>query len=1231
MKIHDVLDRDPRTARLANNGQARIVDVADGAAQEELRAEIETFVCDGQFGDALQRILDRYLANLGTPKQDSAWVSGFFGSGKSHLLKMLTHLWVDTAFPDGTTARGLVRGGLPDEVQAQLRELDTHAHRAGRSPVAAAGTLLGGSVDHVRHTVLVILLRARGLPAQYPQARFCFWLREQGRLDGVRAAVEAAGKDWLRELNNLYVSPVIAGALIAADAGFAADVRAARQLLAQQFPPLRTDISTEQFIEAARAALAPPADPRPAAPSGAASTPAAGRRSPREAAPSGDAAGGSRELPHTVSGAAGESGELPHTVSGADGGSGELPHTVLVLDEVQQYINEAQDRSAALTEVAEAVQTQFDSRVMLVGAGQSALSAGAPALMWLRDRFRIAVELTDADVEAVTRKVLLHKRPSAGPAIEEMFEAHAGEVARHLQGTRIGARPEDARDRAADYPLLCTRRRFWEACFQAADAAGSHSQLRSQLRILHDSLARVAARPLGAVVPAADLFNALAPSLVGTGVLLNELNTRIQKLDDESAEGRLRRDLCGLVFLIGKLPRQEGTDLGVRANAATLADLVIDDLTTDSGPRRHAIAGTLASLAKDGVLMRVGAEYRLQTTEGAEWDRAFRERRQALTEVEIANRRDQLFAQAVQAVLGEIRPVHGAARLRRKLALHAGADPPAASGEAVSVWLRDGWSCGRRHVDAEARRLGADDPTLHVHLPKKSADLLRGHVLDAEAARQVLDHYGVPASPEGREARESMESRRAGAEHDRDALVRDVLRAATVLQGGGTEVFGDGLGEKLRTGAGASLARLFPRFDDGDHRGWEAAVTRARQGSDQPLKVVGWDGATDAHPVAREVLGAIGAGARGTAIHKVLKAAPYGWPQDAADAVLIALHRAGHLRATRNGQPIAAGALDQAGVKAAEFRPEKVRLTTSQRIALRGLFARLGITAKSGEEESRAPEFLAALEALAGRAGGPAPLPAPPDTAAMDDLKRLAGPEQLAEIHARKDDLKQRIEDWTTLAERAEARTPQWERAIAFRRHAEGLPVAAVVGADIDAVMEQRSLLADTDPVRPIVAPLAAALREALAARHAELTEVLAAARATLTGDATWARLDAAAQAEIGRRLGLDAPPPLAVATDDDLLRTLDARSLAAWRSEIDAVEARTGRALQEAAERIDAGAPPGGEEAPDGTSPPDPPRTSTVDVRRGTLVDEAAVREWLREQEGKLMEAVRTGPVIVR
>lgn len=139
----------------------------DEQVVRELRAERETFVCEGQFGDALQRILERHLTNLDGSRQDSVWVSGFFGSGKSHLLKMLAHLWANTQFEDGATRRGLVPRGLPSGVEAALRELDGGAKRTGIPAVAAAGSLLGGNVDHVRQTVLSVLLGACGWPTQY--------------------------------------------------------------------------------------------------------------------------------------------------------------------------------------------------------------------------------------------------------------------------------------------------------------------------------------------------------------------------------------------------------------------------------------------------------------------------------------------------------------------------------------------------------------------------------------------------------------------------------------------------------------------------------------------------------------------------------------------------------------------------------------------------------------------------------------------------------------------------------------------------------------------------------------------------------------------------------------------------------------------------------------------------------------------------------------------------------
>ena len=875
MKIHELLDRDPLRVGLANNGQARITPGHDERVMRELRAELETFVCKGQFADALERILERYLANLDASRQDAVWVSGFFGSGKSHLLKMLAHLWVNTEFGDGQTARGLVADRLPAEVRHALRELDTRARRIGPDPVAAAGSLLGGNVGHVRLSVLSIVLRACGFPEQYPQARFCFWLRHEGLLDRVRGSVEAAGRSWEHELNNLYVSPVVAKAVMEASPAFAADVKGARQLLTHQYPQPKTDITTEQFIRAARQALSP--------------------------------------------------------------GGGQIPPTILVLDEVQQYINEASDRAQIVTKLAEVLQSQFDSRVLLVASGQSALAGGNPALQWLRDRFRIAVQLADAEVEAVTREVLLRKKPAAEPVIQAVLERSAGEVSRHLQGTRLAVRAEDKRLEVGDYPLLRTRRRFWEACFRTTDPSGTKSQLRSQLRILHDSLRGIADKPLGTVIPASDLFRALAQDLVGSSVLLNEINTRIRILDDGSEDGRLKADLCGLAFLIGKLPREEGADQGVRADATTLADLLLDHIGRDSGTFRTGVARAAEALAEEGVLMRMADEYRIQTREGTEWERAFREERTRLagSEVEIAARRDQLLGEAVQMELKGLQLPHGEAKVRRRVLPHLGAEDLAGSGggadAAVRVWVRDGWSCSEAAVRADARRMGMEDAVIHAHLPKRSAEELRGEVTSVEAARKVLGARGVPSSPEGQEACESMNSRLAGAETARDRIVEEIVRAGRVFQGGGGEVYGEGLRAKVASGAESSLARLFPRFHDGDNRGWGTALKRIREGTGTPFGVVGWEGAVADHPVAKEVLLRVGAGTIGGRMRSALEAAPYGWPRDAIDVALLGLLNDGHLKAERNGQPVRAAALTQQLIPKVRFLPEKVRLTTSER------------------------------------------------------------------------------------------------------------------------------------------------------------------------------------------------------------------------------------------------------------------------------------------------------------
>jgi hypothetical protein len=1148
-KISDILQRDPATYGLVNQGQARIVDRAGEKEIQELRGELSTFVCEGQFADGLQNILRSFLDNIGRTSQKGAWVSGFYGSGKSHLLKMACHMWQDTSFEDGATARSLIPH-IPEEITALLRELDIAGRRAG-GLLAAAGAMPSGSNDNVRLTILAIILRSVGLPSSYPQARFCLWLREHGWLDQVKADVEAAGKAFDRELNDLYVSTLIAPALLKIDPNFASSVAEARQTLRAQFPPQSGDITTEEFLRTAKEAL---------------------------------------------------------MLAGKDG---RIPCTLLILDELQQYIGDSHDRSVLVTEVIEAVSKQLDSRVIVVGAGQSALT-DVQLLQKLLDRCTIRVPLSDSDVETVTRKVLLQKKPTAVEKVRKLLHDHGGEISRQLQGTRIGECQEDQDIIVDDYPLLPVRRRFWEHCFHQIDAAGTQSQLRSQLKIIHDAIAALSKQELGALIPADDLYEALAPEMVNTGVLLREINERIIQVG--KSEGQLARRICGLVFLIGKLKRDEGADIGVRASRIHIADLLVNDLKADNGKLRAEVETTLQRLVDQGVLMPVGDEYRLQTREGSEWDREFRNRQTKLNndDAAIQFRRDQLLYAEVDGIIRGIRILQGAAKEHRPFAFHRDQNPPPTDGTAIPVWIRDGWSHAEKDMVEAARTAGADSPLVCVFVPRHSAEDLRRLIVEAEAAQQTLDARGNPTTPEGLEARQSMESRRNKAVASRDRLVKEIVLGGKVFQGGGTEVLSATLEEKVRNAADDALIRLFPRFKEADSGAWEVAIKRAKEGADHPFQPTGHTDSTEKHPVCQQVLTTIGPGKTGTEIRKLLQASPCGWPRDAIDASLIALHRSQHITATLNGQPVALGQLDQNRIAKAEFRLEQAVLSVQDRLALRKLFSQLSVPCKSGEEAVAGLNFLQKIIELAQAAGGEPPMPPVPAVTEIEDLQKLVGNTQLAAIRSQSTDLETKIKLWSSKRDLASTRKPVWDVVDRLSKHAKTLPEGQPHLDQLAAIREQRLLLEPTDPVAPLRSGLVQCLRDAVNQAYDALKRACEEALTSLAENEVWKKLSAEAQSAILQSVGLVVPAKPNVSTDESLLKHLEARPLATVQTEIDAIAGRQQRAIELAAKQLE-------------------PKVQTIIVDCATLRTEDEVTVWIDGMKTRLIEAVRKGPVLVK
>jgi DNA replication protein DnaC len=117
MNNREIYQIDPTKRKLVNEGYVSL----NEKSKEVLRYELETFVCNGQYEKGLEHILDTYLRNIEQSQQPAVWVSGFYGSGKSHLVKMLRALWEDTPFEDGAKARGIAK--LPQSINDLLKEL----------------------------------------------------------------------------------------------------------------------------------------------------------------------------------------------------------------------------------------------------------------------------------------------------------------------------------------------------------------------------------------------------------------------------------------------------------------------------------------------------------------------------------------------------------------------------------------------------------------------------------------------------------------------------------------------------------------------------------------------------------------------------------------------------------------------------------------------------------------------------------------------------------------------------------------------------------------------------------------------------------------------------------------------------------------------------------------------------------------------------------------------------
>ena len=1145
MKNRDIYQKDPTTRKLVNEGVASVNDETTSHALAVLRYELETFVCDGQYEKGMSHILETYLKNIDQAQQPAVWVSGFYGSGKSHLVKMLRALWVDAAFEDGATARGIAN--LPQGISDHLRELSTQAKRHGGLH-AASGTLGSGASGSVRLALLRILFKSVDLPEQYPVARFVMWLRHEGIYDQVRKQVEANGFDWNEELDNFYVAEGLHDALVQAKPALFTSPASCVETLNNLYPYVQ-DISSDDMLKAIRQALTQ---------------------------------------------------------------EGKFPLTLVVLDEVQQFIGEDSQRSIAVQEVVEACCKNFAGKLLFIGTGQTAVT-GTSNLKKLEGRFTIRVELSDADVDAVIRQVILAKKPEAKSPIEQIMQTNLGEISRHLAGTTLGHRQDDLPYFPQDYPILPVRRRFWENTLRVLDQTGTDSQLRNQLSMVHKVIQTNLEAPLGYVVPADYLYFDSADKLLQSRILPRKVHEKTMSWIKGSDDERLMARACGLVFLINKLGGQNN-EVGIRATVDSLADLLVEDLSSGSSSLRSKLPGLLDRCE---LLMKVGDEYRIQTEESAAWTDEFLSQRAALSSEahRIHAERDDRIRRTFGEAARKLSLVQGDAKVTRDIYPVFDAQLPDDAGQRICVWVRDGWSGDENSVRADARQAGNQSPTVFVFIPKRSADDLRHHLIDYKAASATLDKRGVPNTPEGTEARAAMETTKQTAEGKIRELLNEAFSGARVFQGGGNEILGNDLQEMILEAANNALQRLYPHFHTADHAGWSKVYEKAQKGAPDALKAVGDDGEPAKNPVCKAILAAIAGGKKGADIRTHFESSPYGWSRDAVDGGLQALLVAGLIRAQdERGQPLEPSSLERKSIGKTLFKVESATVTTPQRIQIRKLLQKVGLSAKQGEELAYVPQFLQKLSDLADEAGGEAPKPERPDTSFLDDIRLTAGNEQLVALYNRREELASNIETWEHLSERIHQRWPNWAILKRLMSHAGGLDDADVFRAQVETIEQQRQLLTDPDPVAPLITSLTQALRDALNRLDQDYQKRHEQGMARLADDSNWQQLEPEQRNQLlaDQRLTLADQPKVAVQSTQEVLNTLDLCALAMFADRVAALPSRFDNVAVAAAELCE-------------------PEIQFIHVPRRTLKSDADIDAWAEEVKQQLKAALPDGPISVK
>ena len=556
MKIQNLFERD---LFRPINGVVK----ADQLDESSVWQELDEFVVTRELDQHLRRFFSIYGDAIKHPNDPDVegkigvWVSGFFGSGKSHLIKVLSYLLRNkTHIYQGQSKRaveffeskikdamlfGDIKRSVASNADVILFNIDSKAdHRTGRDAILAV--------------FLKVLNEMQGYCGDHPQiAHLERHLEGKGKLTQFHDAFRTAtGSEWAAERDAYH---------------FHRDevVKALGETLKM------SQESAEKWIDGAEDSFA-----------------------------------------LTVE-------NLCKWVKEYLDSKGEDHRLIFLVDEVGQFIGTDSHLMLNLQTIVEELGTICKGRAWVVVTSQEDIDAvlgemkqsKANDFSKIQGRFKTRLSLSSANVDEVIQSRLLAKREDVKKDLEQVFQRKGDILKNQLTFSNCGMTLKNVKDGAdfvQNYPFVPYQFQLVQKIFEAirrAGATGLHLSRgeRSILDAFQSAGKQVALEEVGILVPLYRFYPSIE-SFLDTVVK----KTIDQAKDNLSLEHPFDIHLLQVLFLIRYVEE-------IKGNVDNLVTLCINEIDADRLALRRKIEGSLQRLEKETLINRNGDVYFFLTNE----------------------------------------------------------------------------------------------------------------------------------------------------------------------------------------------------------------------------------------------------------------------------------------------------------------------------------------------------------------------------------------------------------------------------------------------------------------------------------------------------------------------------------------------------------------------------------------------------------------------------------------